>query len=235
MATTQTDQVFELLRAEILSCRLAPSAKIRINDVAARFDVSLGATREALSRLAANGLVVAEAQKGFTVAPVSRKDLIDLTRTRITIEKLCLASAIAHATIEWESALVAACHRLQRISETELDDPSRLNEGWANAHNAFHTALVAACDSPWLLRIREMLFAQSDRYRHLSVPLRRGHRDVNAEHKAILDATIAGDTDKACALLAEHFSETTRILLESAPFAEPDGETGQSDTLAAHG
>jgi DNA-binding GntR family transcriptional regulator len=235
MATTQTDQVFDFLRAEILSCRLAPSAKIRINDVAARDAVSLGAAREALSRLAAAGLVVAEAQKGFTVAPVSRKDLIDLTRTRIAVEKLCLQAAIANATIEWESALVAACHRLQRISETELDDPSRLNEGWASAHQAFHRALVAACDSEWLLRIRDMLFAQSDRYRHLSVPLRRGHRDVNAEHKAILDATIAGNAEQACTLLAEHLSTTTQILLASTPFAESRSGAAAKDAVAAHG
>lgn len=234
MATTQTDQVFELLRAEILSCRLAPSAKIRINDVAVRYEVSLGAAREALSRLAAAGLVVAEAQRGFTVSPVSRADLIDLTRTRITIETLCLRSAIANATIEWESALVAASHRLQRISETALDDPTRLDDSWASAHTAFHSALVASCDSPWLLRIRDMLFAQSDRYRHLSVPLRRSHRDVNAEHKAILDATIADDADKACALLAEHFNATTQILLDSIPFAEAS-DAMPRDRLAAGG
>ena len=73
---TQADEVFETLRAEILSCRLPPSAKIRINEIALRLVVSPGAVREALSRLSAEGMTVAEAQKGYLVASVSVDELL---------------------------------------------------------------------------------------------------------------------------------------------------------------
>src|ERR1700761_6115566 len=92
---TQADAAYAALRDAILSCRLEPGAKIKINDAAAEYEFSPGAVREALSRLAAERMAVATAQKGFTVAAISPEELIDLTNTRVAIEQLCLKSAIA--------------------------------------------------------------------------------------------------------------------------------------------
>ncbi len=117
--TTQAGQVFDHLRGEILSCRIAPGAKIRINEIAARLDVSLGSVREALSRLSAEGMVIAQAQKGYSIAPVSEEEFVDLTNTRISIEQLCLRNAMEHGDVEWETGIVAAFHRLHRIPERD--------------------------------------------------------------------------------------------------------------------
>ena len=88
---TKADQVYGDLQKDILACKLPPSSKIKINDVCARYNVNLGAAREALSRLAADGMVRMEPQKGFSVSPISRKELTDLTEARIALEELCLA------------------------------------------------------------------------------------------------------------------------------------------------
>lgn len=212
---TQADEAFETLRAEILSCRLPPGAKVRINEIALQLGVSPGAVREALSRLAAEGMAVAEAHKGYVVAPVSVDELRDLTATRIAIEQLCHRASIAQGDVEWESGIVAAYHRLRRLPEREPADRSRLNEAWSVAHAQFHRALVAGCDSGALLRIRDGLYAQTERYRRLSVPLRRGERDVDAEHGAMVDAALARDAGRICRLIADHLQRTTDILLAS--------------------
>src|SRR5580704_8048543 len=141
-AATQSDQAYEALLAEILDCRLAPGAKITISDVALRFGFSPGSVREALSRLSAEKWTVATAQKGYSVTPVSVSDLRDLARTRITIEQLCLRSAIAHGDVEWETSAVAAFYRLHRIPMV-MTEPARLSQSWAAAHTTFHAALVA--------------------------------------------------------------------------------------------
>jgi GntR family transcriptional regulator, carbon starvation induced regulator len=223
-AATQADQAYEALLAEILDCRLAPGAKITISDVAARLHMSPGAVREALSRLSAEKWTIAAAQKGYSVAPVSLEDLQDLTRTRIAIEQMCLRSAIAHGDVEWETSIVAAYHRLHRVPIVVTDTASRLNGGWVAAHTTFHAALAAGCDSPWLLNLRTMLYAQSERYRHLSFALGRENRDVNAEHKAILDACLARDADLACRLIDDHLKRTTDILACSPPLRVAQGE-----------
>jgi len=215
-ALTQADRAYERLKSDILSCRLRPGAKIRINEVARELEVSLGAVREALSRLAAEDMAVATAQKGFSVPDVSIEDLVDLTQTRIKIEELCIRTAIRDGDIEWETALVAAFHRLQRLPETEMDgDKQILSERWAAAHQQFHEAIVAACKSPSLMKIRAVLYAQTERYRRLSVPMRTISRDVMAEHRAIFDAVIARDADLAALLMDKHLRLTTEILVGS--------------------
>jgi GntR family transcriptional regulator, carbon starvation induced regulator len=219
-AATQADQAYEALLAEILDCRLAPGAKITISEVAARLEMSPGAVREALSRLSAEKWTIAAAQKGYSVAPVSIEDLKDLTRTRIAIEQMCLRSAIAHGDVEWETSIVAAYHRLHRIPIVVADAASRLNDGWVAAHTTFHAALASGCDSPWLLNLRAMLYAQGERYRHLSFALGRENRNVDAEHKAILDACLARDADLVCRLIDDHLNRTTDILVRSPPLRD---------------
>ena len=227
---TQANQAYAALRAEILDCRLAPGAKITISDVAGRLNLSPGAVREALSRLAAEKWTVATAQKGYSVTPVSIEELKDLTRTRITIEQLCLRAAIAHGDVEWETSVVAAFHRLHRIPMMATDAAARVSPAWAAAHTTFHAALVAGCGSAWMLTLRAMLYAQSERYRHLSVALAREPRDIDAEHERILKACLARDAERACAAIEDHFQRTADILLTSPRFGERQGNPQAAST-----
>jgi len=210
-----TAKVFEALRADILACRFAPGQRLKIGELCDRFEVSLGAIREALARLAAEGLVVAEAQRGFTVAPVSKADLADLTTTRVEIEGLALRRAMLFGDVAWEAGLAAAFDRLSRLPERANEDSARVSDDWADAHQAFHLALVAGCNSPWLLRLRSVLFEQSERYRRLSVRAGRKDRDVLAEHRAIMDAALERDAERAIGLLSEHILLTTRGLIRA--------------------
>ncbi len=208
-----TQGAYEGLRADLLACRILPGKKLKIQELCTRFSVSLGAIREALSRLTSEGLVVAEPQRGFRAAPISASDLVDLTMVRVEIDSLCLRRAITCGDVGWESRLVAAAHRLARTPEQTPDDPARSNEDWVEAHAAFHLALVDGCDSLWLLHLHSLLYAQSERYRRLSVPFAISGRNVNEEHQAILNATLARDAEAAVRLLATHLEATTHILL----------------------
>jgi DNA-binding GntR family transcriptional regulator len=211
---TLSETVFDGLRADILSCRLAPGMRLRIGDFCERFEVSLPAVREALSKLSAEGLVISEPQRGFRVAPVSLEDLADLTETRIELETLCLARSIARGTLDWETRIVAAMHRLGRTSYRTADDPSRLSDVWVDAHYSLHESLVSACGSERLLRVRAQMYEQGERYRRLSVPLYQQDRDVHAEHSAIVAAALARDSDKATTLMTDHLRMTSTILVE---------------------
>ena len=196
-AATQADQAYEALLAEILDCRLAPGAKIIISDVAARLGFSPGAIREALSRLAAEKWTVATAQKGYSVTPVSADELRDLTRTRITIEQLCLRPQLHDGDVEWETAAVAAYHRLHRIPMMVRTAVSRVNPAWASRTPPFTPRWSRAATVRGCSRYATMLYAQSERYRHLSVALARENRDVDAEHERILNACLARDAESA--------------------------------------
>lgn len=210
-----TQKAYLRLRRELLACRLAPGEKLNIQELASKLSVSLGAVREALSRLTSEGFVVTDAPRGFRAAPISAADLLDLTRTRILIESQCLRRAIEVGDVAWEANIAAAHRRVSRTPQRAPGDPKRLNDDFAVAHDAFHEALASACDSPWLLKLRALLYAQSERYRYLAIPLGREGRDHAREHDAIIKAVFARDADKAVALLVGHLEATTRILLET--------------------
>jgi DNA-binding GntR family transcriptional regulator len=216
-ARTQTTIAIELLRADIVSGKLRPNEKLRVQALAERYGIAASSLREALSRLVTDALVVAEDQRGFRVSPVSRADLLDLTEARVGIECLALSRAIEIGDVGWESEILGAYHRLSRCKEGG-DPTSPEATHWGNCHAEFHHALIAGCRSDWLLYFARLMYEKSDRYRMLVTFARPpGGRNPLAEHEALMDATIKRDKDEACRLLSAHFRETTRLLLEADP------------------
>lgn len=220
-----TAEAFARIRAEILACRLSPGQKLVIADLCQQLGFSLGAVREALARLTSEGLVEAEPRKGFRVAPITEAELKDITDVRSKIESLCLENAIRNGDVKWEAGIVSTLFELSRTSLQAAEDPASVSEVWADTHRRFHEALVSACDSPWLLRLREILFVQSERYRRVSVPLDRAGRDLHGEHKEIADAAIARDAERAMAAMRDHLQKTTRILIASDVVKAHEAET----------
>jgi len=222
-----TSAVQERLRADILSTRLLPGQKLHIAGLAKQFSVSLAAVREALSRLVADGLVQASDQRGFRVSPVSLADLADVTQTRIDIEGLALRRSIARGDQAWLAAVEAAFEALKAVPYQYPDQPGVHYEEWVVRHRIFHRALVNACGSPWLLGFRDVLHEQSERYRRLSIRREVGKlRDVEAEHAAIVDATLRRDADLAVTALSQHFTITMEFVELAAPrIAEVSGAT----------
>ena len=216
---SQTRQVFERLRPDIIAGKLLPGAKLNIAALAESLAVSAGAVREGLAMLEAESLVVSEPARGYRVSPVSIVELQDLVNARIEIEKLCLAEAIRHGGLHWEGVVVAAFHRLSRLSERDDAEPNYVSPAWATAHGEFHRALISGCPNSWLRRLQETLYQQSERYRQLSAPLNRGERNVAAEHKAMLDAVLNHDICKAQDLMAQHLNATATLLLKSPGLA----------------
>jgi len=161
---------------------------------------------------------VAQAQRGFRVAQVSADDLVDLMRTRAEIESLCLRKSLSAGGVAWEANLIAASHRLSRTPKNVAPDNPSISDEWEAAHEAFHLALVAACDSPWLLKIRAQLYTQAERYRRLSLRVSATRRNVAAEHQKLLRAATARDAESTADLMTKHLDATTRYLLEARTF-----------------
>lgn len=213
-ARTLAGQAQDMLRKDILSGRLAPGQRLRTKDLQARYGLGLSPLRESLQRLSAEGMVVNDAQRGFAVAPVSVAELEDLTMARIALESIMLPMAIDQGDADWEAEIVAAFHRLSRTplphNATAVEDASL----WEQRHRGFHHALVAGCLSPWLLRLHGQLVEQSERYRKIRILHHQESsaqvRDVNAEHRAVMDAVLRRDRQQACELMARHLSDTSR-------------------------
>lgn len=238
-AITRTEQVYGSMRADILSGRLEPGARLPFAELTERYGASMGALREALHRLAEQGLVTNEPQLGFRVQSLSVDDLRDLTTARCEIEGLALRYAIAHGDLAWESEIVAAFYALERTPMTAgddttagvepsseaapaasgsgfvADDGGALAEEWTAAHARFHAALYAACPNQRIRATATALRDASELYRHWSAQS-KNPRDTNAEHKSLADAVLARDTERAVSLLEQHLRHTARLLIDRA-------------------
>lgn len=212
---TRVDRVYAALRADVLGGRQLPGSRLPFADLASRYQASMGVIREALTRLQGEGLVESEPQFGFRVISVSAENLRNLTEARCAIEILVLRSSIDHGDLAWESQILAAHHRLDRTPQMAADDPGRLSDDWAAAHVAFHLAVLAGCPNPILLGTAVALRDSAELYQRWSAPQSANKRDIPAEHRAILDAVLAHDQDRAAELLITHIQRTTDILLHT--------------------
>jgi DNA-binding GntR family transcriptional regulator len=195
------------LREEIISCRLKPGDPLRLEPLRTSFGASFTTLREALMALVADGLVAAEGQRGFHVAPISLEDLCDITNTRVLIEVEAIRLAIAKGDDEWEIRIMSALHRLNRIEERLKTLPGE-DLNWRRAHREFHQALISACGSPTLLAIHDTLFDRSERYRSASAAYRPHDRNKVGEHRSIMSATLGRDTGLAVKLIEKHIRDT---------------------------
>lgn len=206
-----TRQSYERLRSDVLDGRLKPGQKLLMHELRERYASGASPLREALSRLATEGLVVHNDQRGFVVAGASADQLRDLVRTRIAVESMALAQAMASPEPEWEEQLVLAFHRLSRAPRSLREDSYEENPQWERLHRDFHFALLRGCDSPLLLGFCEQLYDQAYRYRQLAARTAHKRRNELDEHRAIFDAVMGHRLADAQRLMAEHYERTAKL------------------------
>ena len=212
---TLAQAAYRTLRIDIIRGMRAPGERLRIEKLKTIYNVGPTPLREALQMLAADQLVVSEGNRGFTVAELDLGEFNDLNLARTAIEKSALRLSIAAGDDNWEAGVVAASYLMKKEDIALAISRGEVTDGWESANAAFHTAMVVACGSRWLLRLRLGLQDQCERYRRASVFREHGERDLTAEHQAISDAVLARDVNLACTLTERHFALTASSLSEA--------------------
>lgn len=206
------EHTYRELRQAIVRCEFAPGARLRVEELSQRFAVSSSPVREALNRLSEQGLVRTLENRGFRVAPLTAEGVSDVARVRLLVETEALRDAIRHGDDAWEATVVASAHALSLVERRLGDAPRALDEDWSARHRAFHLSLYAACTSPLLLEMVDVLFDNAERYRRWTAQHRVTPRRKNEEHQRLLGAVLARDADKAAELLRHHIGHTERLV-----------------------
>lgn len=201
----------ERLRSDILTGALPPASRITIRQLCDRFDVGLSPMREALNRIVSEGLIEVSESRRLQVAPVTLADLQELTETRCWLNEIGLRASIERGDQAWEERVLLLGHRLTKMRQERPQSPDRGPE--LNAvHREFHTALVAACGSRWLVEYCRQLFDYAERYRYIArLSGAQRPRQID-EHQQIADATVRRDAPRAVALLNAHFRTTADLV-----------------------
>lgn len=204
-SATVADRAYDRIRSDIIFGRLAPARRLRLDRMTRDYDASVSTLREILSRLASEGLVRAEGQRGFEVSPVSPEDFRDVAALRLLLESHALELSFARGDLEWEGAIVAAHHKLAVMERRMLAGERDEAELWKRYDREFHQTLIAACGSETLLDAFGGVYDQYLRYQMVAV-IFRGLPAAD-EHRALLDCALARDADGACAILQHHVED----------------------------
>lgn len=203
---TLMENVYDLLREDILTNRLAPDTLIQEAAIARELEVSRGPVREALRRLEAEGLVEIIPHRGAVVTSLTWQEFIDAYRVREQLEALATRLAAPRLSEEGLQILKQLHEQMVRHAEAE----AVIN--FFAVNDEFHQFIVTASANKTLISIYDLLMAQMRRYRMPSLTIRGGLKRSCDEHLAILKALKARDADKAAQLMSKHIQIPEQIL-----------------------
>ena len=214
VATSIADRAYGDIRSDIIFGRLSPGLRLRLDRLAASYSASVSTLREILSRLSSEGLVVAEGQRGFQVAPVSPAGFADVAAMRLLLETYALPMSFAAGDLEWESRVVAAHHKLAHMERRMLAGERDRTEQWKRYDREFHRTLIEACGSQTLLDLYDGVFDHYLRYQIVAVVFRGAV--AAEEHKRLRDAALARDPTQACEVLTRHVNDCVAHTLQGS-------------------
>lgn len=216
-AASLAQTTHDRMRADIIAGALAPATRLRLEDLRARYGASVPTLREVLNRLASEGLVVAEDNRGFAVAPMSEANLRDLAGLRKLIELDALARSFAAGDTDWEADVVAAHHRLSRMEERLIAGEQADRSEWKRGDADFHRALIEGCGSAEMLALHRQVFDKYLRYQMVYLTFRG--RIAADEHRALMEAALARDVARAQSVLVRHIDGGIEHALEAQRLA----------------
>lgn len=193
------DAVYHALRDAICDGRLAPNQKLPQIPLAKDLGISRTPVRDALQRLAQEGLVRAVSYRGFVVSEFSAREVIDVYQVRLALEPMVVSEALDQYSRMDLAQLGDICDR------TEVTDASDVDELYA-LNGAFHRALAEPCPNRVAVRMLVQLWQlpSSLRLFHAQAALGTAMKDSVAEHRGILSAIEDGDVDLVTERLTSH-------------------------------
>lgn len=206
---TLCERVYRHLRQEILADQLPPGTELSEVALSRELSVSRGPIREAMGRLAAEGLVTIRPRRGAEVRSLTPQELIDAYQVREALEVMAVRLAVPRIT---KSDLARLDELVTSMAESARKD--RVAEFFA-ANVAFHELLCELSGNQKLQEVHHRLEGEISRFQARTLALRGSLESSVSEHRAILAAVRLGDVDKAAELTAAHVRVPAQRLQES--------------------
>ncbi|MEM1387961.1 MAG: GntR family transcriptional regulator [Pseudomonadota bacterium] len=202
----QTPELLQILRDRLMMAHYRLGDKLRSGEISREFKIAPGTAREVMLRLAGEGLLEYEEQRGFRVTRRSADRLKDIARFRLLLDQEGATRSIENGDIEWEASLTAAHHKLSHIEQriARAEDERPYLKPCNDAELEFHLAVISAAEMPLLSSTYRRVYAQ---FRQLMVDPETGgwsRADNTREHQRILEAALTRDSARCRAALYDH-------------------------------
>lgn len=207
-----TDRVHRYLRQLVLARELKPGEKVDVDRLARNLGVSRTPVKDALNRLAAEGLVTIRSRRGTYITSFEPDDLQEMLEVRQALEAHAARMGAPNVDPSMLERLRATLRDFERDFQHDSDVHNRYEE-FLHLDRAFHHAVA---ETAGVSRLVEMV---DDLNRNLSlarVYLARADTElasVHAEHRAILTAFERRDGEAAAAAVAAHLNRVKRSLI----------------------
>jgi DNA-binding GntR family transcriptional regulator len=211
--THLTDQVYDAVRARILSRAIKIDEQINVDEVALELQVSRTPVVDAIKRLASDGLVEVRARRGTFVRGITEKDAVEIFQVREALELYSARLAINSPENPGLTKQMRAL--IDEMSGYMSDGEFKDYLAFSMADSAFHNTLIDACENERMKSNYENLniymhIMRSHYYRPLVPPKR-----VHAEHLAILEAVVSKDLAAAERAISQHLASTREKMINN--------------------
>jgi len=208
-ANSLAGDVYDAIFNQLMSLRIAPGARITVDNLVKEFNVSHTPIREALGRLEGEGLVVKQHLIGYRAAPqITRRRFDELYELRLLLEP----DGAARAARAMDAEKLAVLKEAAGVMTRRKDRDERVNySAFARQDAIFHDRVMEFAGNEL---IREMLAFQHTHFHIFRLMFhRRVTEEALGEHQALLDAFAAGDPDAAAAAMRIHIEHSRDRLL----------------------
>lgn len=209
---------YERIRNDVIFAVLQPDERLKLEPLRAKYNTSVTTLREVLNRLASEGFVIAEGQKGFRVSGVSLEGLREIAELRELVEGHALQDSIRHGDLEWEGMVVSAHHKLATMEERMISGETVDLKLWKRFDREFHTALISARQSRFLLKLHNDIFDHYLRYQMIALGFRG--RAAAEEHLQLMKHALARRASEAAQVLIEHIEKGVQQAVSGGPLAQ---------------
>jgi len=193
-------KAYHLIKEKIVTLELAPSSVIDEQTLMKELELGRTPIREALHRLAAEGLVDIVPRRGMFVANISITDLQNILEVRMVLVGFCARLAAQRITEEQIAQMEAILQDLEQVQDGDAKALMAIDE-------RFQGLLCQAADNEFLAEVLGRLYAQSLRLWYLALDRLSGVREVIGQHRGVAEALKAGDEARAEALIQQHISQ----------------------------
>jgi DNA-binding GntR family transcriptional regulator len=201
---TASAKIYADLRAELVSLQRQPGEVISEAEIALCYGVSRTPVREAILKLADDGLVEIFPQSGIYVSRIPIAALPEAILVRKALEETTARLAAERAT---PSQILALHSIVERQREADVAKDS---EAFHQADERFHATIAEVAGHPGIWTLIQQVKLQVDRYRRLTLPQAGRISDAILEHKAILAAIEARDPARARLAMESHLERLLR-------------------------
>lgn len=198
VALTKADLAYQQIRSRIIEGELEAGTPLDQEAIALELQLSTTPIREALNRLEAEGLVVYRAHRRTLVAPLTMETLQEVYTVRIALDPLAAGLAAESASATEIDYIVALASR--------TPEPGPVDALYGN--RLLHRAIYGSCGNVVLIRILDMLWDRSDRYRLMTLRSEGTITLAHDEHLAIALAIRDRNRERAAELMRHHVASS---------------------------